>query len=117
MHPDKDSKTTLAFIDALVSSEPALRAALETHLAFYGELLPHVLMADVAQWLITHGPQPQVLAVLDDALGAAPGYPKSLIYFSFLEPLDPGEAQDDRIIAGFPPRLRAALAMFHAERR
>ena len=117
MHPDKDSKTTSEFIETLALSEPALQVALEAHLAAYGELLPHVLMGDVTRWLTTHGPQPRVLAVLDEALAAEPAYPKALIYFSFLEPLKPGEPPDDRIIASLPPRLRAALAMFHGERQ
>ena len=116
MHPDKDSETTREFIKALAAAEPAFGPAFEAHLSDNGELLPHVLMSDVTRWLTTHGPQPRVLGVLDDALATGPNYVKALIYFSFLEPLKPGEPPDDRVIAGLPPRLRAALAMFHGER-
>ena len=116
MHPDKNDGTPSELFAALATAEPALGAALEAHLAAYGELLPHVLMGDVTRWLTVHGPQPLVLGVLDEAVASGPNGVKAVIYFSFLEPLDPAEPPDSRIIAGLPPRLRAEFAMFHGGR-
>ena len=108
--------TTSTFISAVVMAEPALAPVLDDHLAANDVLLPHVFMGDVTRWLSARGPQPRVLDILDDAIASESRYVQDLIYFSFLENLDPRDVADERIVAALSPRLRTALAVVRGDR-
>lgn len=113
---DMYDESTSRFIAALVAAEPALASVLDAHLAAYEELLPHVFVGDLTRWLTAHGPQPQVLRILDEAVASESADVRGLVYMSFLEHLEAREPLDQRIVTSLPPRLRAALTLVGGDR-
>lgn len=64
------SATTVAAIGALIDSHRELLPVLEEHLEDNeGEVLPHLVMADVMRWLVAHrASEPQVCQAVVDWL-------------------------------------------------
>ncbi|MBK7904944.1 MAG: hypothetical protein IPJ78_00105 [Gemmatimonadetes bacterium] len=86
MNPEKE------FFDRLQSAVPAIAALRAAHEADYGELLGHVLMADVKRWACeTLAADPttvtSLLGELDRALGPSDDPVSNMISVSFLEGL------------------------------
>jgi hypothetical protein len=78
-----------ALLERLAARFPGIRSLSEAHVAFYGELLPHVLLGEVAAWLQE---QPMdaavaVVAYLEREFVARPEV-QEIIAVSFLELLD-----------------------------
>jgi hypothetical protein len=71
-------------LQAAHSTVPVLVA---THLADHEHVLPHLLMADITRWLLTEGPQPAVLAVLERHYADGDDEVQNVIALSFLENL------------------------------
>ena len=113
---DRYDETTSDFITALVAAEPALASVLDAHLATYDELLPHLFMGDVTQWLTAHGPQPRVLGILDEAVESGSADVRGLVYMSFLEHLMAREPLNHRLVTSLPPRLHAAWTVVGGDR-
>jgi hypothetical protein len=90
----------------LQAAHPAIAALVATHLADHDEVLPHLLMADVTRWLLAQGPEPGVLAILEQHFAEGDEHVQDVIALSFLENLF-GEDAPVRWALG--PRLGAAL--------
>jgi hypothetical protein len=91
----------------LIAVAPELDAVRREHLADNGELLPHVLFADVTRWLVERGPVPEVLAVLEQHMSAGDADVQNVIAVSFLENLFGDEPGERAIQAALGPRLKA----------
>jgi hypothetical protein len=92
----------------LAASSPELNAVLQKHLAYYDELLPHVLFGDVTRWLVARGPDAAVLAVLERHMGTGDDEVQNVLVGSFLENLI-GETGWKAIRRALGPRLRLQL--------
>ena len=101
--------STSRLIAALVAAEPAFEPIVNAQQAAYGRVLPYAFMAEVTQWLATHGPRGAVLEVLDDAAVSNSADVRGVIYMSILDHLTAREPGDQRLAASLPPRLRAGL--------
>jgi hypothetical protein len=93
-------------LDELAETEPALARLRDEHIAFNGELLPHVLFGDVTRWIVAHAPATHVLQVLERHIATGDADVDNLIGVSFLENLGPGETSVRQALG---PRLRAEL--------
>ena len=93
-------------LDELANAEPALARLRDEHIAFNGELLPHVLFGDVIRWVVAHAPATHVLEVLERHLTTGDADVDNLIGVSFLENLEPEETTVRHALG---PRLRATL--------
>lgn len=109
------TRTDETFLRGLVERHPALEPLLTEHLDdMEGELLPHLLMADIQRWVAAPGTdRAAALAVVEDldaALAGADDAVENLIAVSFLEywPLPPDPASEWRDL--FPERLSRLLA-------
>jgi hypothetical protein len=106
------SAYTVAMIGALIDSHRELIPVLEEHLEDNeGQVLPHLVMADIIRWLVGHyASQPQVshdvLAWLEKAFIRGPDEVQGLIAVSGVEVIpDPGKPGAElRELLG--PRLR-----------
>jgi hypothetical protein len=98
--------TTGDLLDELAHFEPALARLRDEHMAFNGELLPHVLFGDVTRWVVAHAPATHVLGVLERHLATGDANVANLIGVSFLENLEP---EDTTVRHALGPRLRAEL--------
>lgn len=98
----------------LIASEPALAEVRRIHVADNDEILPHVLMADITRWLCVHGPQPEVLTVLEDHLVRGGPQVRDVIFASFLENLEVDDLEYEPVRNALGPGLRAALAAHEA---
>jgi hypothetical protein len=113
------SASTVAFVGALFYRFKELRPLFQEHLDNQdGEVLPHLLMADVARWAeaeivkdddAARASVREVLAFLEDAFATQGSEVTELIAVSFLEHLPrPGEpASQLRTLVG--PRLAEEL--------
>ena len=92
------SANAVAMIGALIDSHRQLIPVLEEHLEDNeGEVLPHLVVADIVRWLVAHhASQPQVshdvLAWLEKAFTRGPDEVQGLIVVSGVEMIpDPGK--------------------------
>jgi len=90
----------------LVAAQAALREIHREHLAYYGELLPHVFMAEVTRWLLVHGPDARVLDALERNLASGDEEVENVIAVSFVEILEP---EHEAVRAALGPKLRECL--------
>ena len=91
-----------ALFERLATEVPAIARLRDQHLRDYEELLPHLLMADVARYVASYFadatgaqvPPPsreelgRTLALIDAAMGSEPEPVRELISVSFLENLE-----------------------------
>lgn len=104
---------TVAFIGALIYEHQDLLSVLEEHLEDNdGEVLPHLIMADVVRWLVAHRADQadlsrRVFAWLESAYERGDEDERDVIAVSGVEMLpDPGdEGADLRRLLG--PQLRS----------
>lgn len=104
-------------VDRLIAEVPALRVALDQHVAANHELLPHVFFGDVTHFVVSgfdgHPERKadalKILALLEESMASPSEDVKNLVSVSFLENLL-GEKPLDAIRAAMGPRLRAQLA-------
>ena len=90
----------------LQAADPAVGGIVAAHLADHGEVLPHLLMAYVARWLLVEGPRAGVLEALEYHLTVGDEHVQDVIGTSFIENLI-GEEAAVRWALG--PRLTAEL--------
>lgn len=107
-------------VEQLSGIEPSLGALERSHLEEYGELLPHVLMADVTRFFVqqvregsdsSRAIAARVAAALEAALKLGDDSAKELVLASFVENLV-GEEPTARIHESLPEELRQALMRF-----
>jgi hypothetical protein len=98
-------------IRQIVKRVPSLEPALDSHIAAFHEIIPHVFMSDVARWAQAVGDDdlasPSLVDlndVLEALLRAGKDSVRNLIYVSFIEDID----QHARVVASFGPRLTHA---------
>jgi hypothetical protein len=106
------SAATEAAIEQLVAAHPALTPVLDDHREYYGEMLPHIIMADIVRWLVDHrGEDPRVwlsvLAWMEARYSEGPEDVRNLIAVSGVDEIpDPGQPGAElRALLG--PALRA----------
>jgi hypothetical protein len=108
------------FFDRLQSAVPAIAKLRAAHEAYYGELLGHVLMADVRKWacrMLAEDPTTvqRALAELDRAVGPSDDPVSNMISVSFLEGLGHSASTDaERALRAQLP-LSLATALQHME--
>lgn len=92
------SAATEAAIEQLVAAHPDLAPVLAEHLEDnFGEMLPHLVMADVVRWLVAHRDSDaavcaSVLAWMETGFSEGPEDVRGLIAVSGVELIpDPGE--------------------------
>lgn len=71
----------------LQAADPAIGEIVAVHLADNGEVLPHLLMADITRWLVAEGPQPDVLHAIEHHHMLGDAHVQDVIAASFLENL------------------------------
>lgn len=71
----------------LQSAHAAVGPIVATHLADNGEVVPHLLMADITRWLVAEGPEPAILAALERHYAEGDDDVQNVIALSFLENL------------------------------
>lgn len=110
------SETTVAFVEDLAARFPGLKGALEDHRKDYGEVLPHVFLADVVRYLVA-------LTAVEGRLGEAQklvahfeaqfGQPElqELIAVSFVENLPGPSEPGARLRLMLGPALRTQLRL------
>jgi hypothetical protein len=109
-------------VTRLVSEVAALRPIYDAHMQFMdGELLPHVLFADVRSFVESAFDQRsghvrreavRVLEILEDGFAAADASVVNLISVSFLENLDPHSQGYDELRQAMGPHLREELKTY-----
>jgi hypothetical protein len=102
------------FVDALVARVPAARALVDEHLDDqFGELLIHMLMADVSRLALSAFQQGDastanaVLAVVDEALRTGDDALINAVQVSFVEVTGPWDAEMQAFISTWPKALTA----------
>ena len=91
---------------ALQAAEPAIDVIVAAHIADNAEVLPHLLLAEIARWMLAKGPNPRVLSVLEQYLVMGEPDVQDLIAVSFVENLIGGEGA---VRWALGPRLAAEL--------
>ena len=89
---------------------PELEVARQAHVAYYGELLAHVLFGDVTRWVVERGPGPEVrdvLGVLERHLDEGDEDVQEVLILSFLYNLFGDDPSELAIQAALGPHLRA----------
>jgi hypothetical protein len=99
----------VALIDELSMRVHGLDALRTAHVAYYGELLPHVLFGDIARWAQENVDSERVavretLNALETAWESSDDEVRNLIAVSFLDNLDQGSFVVDIL----PPELAVA---------
>lgn len=95
------SASTVALVGALCHSHRELLPLLSAHLADNeGEVLPHLLLADVVRWLVEHRTQSakcqEIWTWLEDAYVRGDGDEQDLVAASAVEMIpDPGQPGAD----------------------
>jgi hypothetical protein len=106
---------TLAYSEvatALRVALPEFAAAIEEHVAFYDEVLSHVLFGDLTLFVLdaqVRGEDDLVrraLAFLDYALREGDDMVQNLVGVSFVENVGPWDPDQARFIASWPDALR-----------
>jgi hypothetical protein len=115
--------TKESFADELVAAIPEFRPQLEDHQAAFGEVMDHLLLADLVRmieeaeargdWLLID----RCLAFLEQAVATTDLYLLDLVAASFIENLEPWSDKHVRIFDRFPPRLAAQLQRQRGETR
>jgi hypothetical protein len=102
------------FVEMLMARVPSTRAVVEEHLADQdGELLLHLLMADVSRFAVSafqHGDAATVNAVMvvvDEALTVGDDELVNAVQVSFVEVIGPWEAETQAFISTWPEALTA----------
>jgi hypothetical protein len=96
-----------AFVRDLLEAEPRLSPVYREHLADnQDELLLHILLGEVTQWLRDHGPVAPVMGVLERYFVEGDDYVQEAIAVSFVEGLEPA---DVALRQALGPALRAEL--------
>jgi hypothetical protein len=90
----------------LQAADPSVNAIVAAHLANYDEVLPHVLMGEITQWLVAEGPRARVLAALEHHHEVGDEHVRDVIAASFLENLI---GEDAIVRRALGPRLAAEL--------
>ena len=96
----------------------------DQHVSYYQQVLPHVLLGDLAHYLNsvarTDGPERMALdeavALLECGLGSADTKLQELIAVSFLARLDPEDEDFAPIRARFGERLKGQYQVHHGSR-
>jgi hypothetical protein len=102
----------------LAAKVPELNPIYEEHRETYNEYLPHVIMGEIADFIIENSGENQqsdlvnkTLDFLEDAMSSDNPRVPELITVSFLEALDPNETYYQHIEQLCGRRLRASLEM------
>lgn len=106
------SQDIVDFAGELAAASPEVAALYEEHLAYYGQLLPHVLMGDVTRAVVAvadDGRCPEwlihLLGQLEDALMTRSQGVAVLVGVSFIENL----CGEQKALATLRPRMGLAL--------
>lgn len=106
---------TLAYSEvasALRVALPEFGAAIDEHIAFNDEVLPHLLVGDLTRFVLDarrRGKDDLVqraLAFLDDALRNGDDMVANLVCVSFVENVSPWDPDQAQFIASWPDALR-----------
>jgi hypothetical protein len=106
------SMTSQEFVERLVEEVPETSALVSEHLEDqFGELVLHLLMADLLRFAVERFHQGQFdvsrrcLALVDHALGDGDEYVRNAVAVSFVENVGYGEGETAHFIASWPQRL------------
>jgi hypothetical protein len=102
------------FFEHLIARVPEITTVRDEHVRVLGEVIPHMLMADVRRYVSGKAQDlclvDAVLGYLEEGMGSQDEYVVELISASFLENMDPSEPSYDALSNRMGPRLRAQLA-------
>jgi hypothetical protein len=101
----------------LEQASPELEALVREHLTQYDELLAHVLFGDVTRWLVSRGPVPNVLDLLEHHCRAGNEAVQDVLGASFLETLEPNNPEYTAIREALGPCLAEWLRASEARTR
>lgn len=119
--------TTEEFMLAMAQQVPALASIYREHKSDYDEILPHVLMGDVARFALelVHGSRsgspnaadtlPSLLKELERGMQLQDAAVQELIAVSFLENLDDNDRRTAFLAQSFGPALAREWAIRRAE--
>ena len=107
----------VAFVGALVHAHPLLFDLLQEHLDTYDQLIPHIFMGELENWVEerfrSHGASDaelvSIFGFLEDSYGDGNPYVDELIFVSFLETLPTPDDQLAEIRALAGPKLTEQL--------
>lgn len=109
---ERDIQFTRDFVAAFPGLQPMLSEHLEDN---FGEVLPHLFLADVLRWLVSQSASAEgdgaaevlpVLSFLEDAFEAGDDERQELISTGFLENLPRADEGGSTIRDMLPPKLR-----------
>jgi len=104
------------FVQGLVREVPELAPALQEHVEFYEELLPHVLMGDVGRFVVANAISrdskaalARLMAYLEEGLANGPAEVQELIVASFVEYLQDEASTILTLAPVMGPRLKKEI--------
>lgn len=106
------------FFDGLIARVPELATVRDSLVRALGEVVPHMLMADVGRFVVENARDVRlvddILDYLEESMNSRDEYIVELIAVSFLENMDPSDPSYDSLSSRMGPQLSAELARLRA---